>query len=215
MKRLKNMKTIRIFVALFIAIMAMSSCSKDDNSATRPASPDQIDALSGHWYADLPISGETMDLRTMDDPDDKAAYNHIGAIIYFNPVYTDWSYWGFFYMKDDEFVNVDGLNHLTTDANFDFTMDSDGHITPMSQLSNAPQVSNMYYQGDKITATVTYMGHSLDMAFRRPDEKQETMLEGIWEFLVKNGLVIGGDYDEVETDISDEQATEPSRARRR
>ena len=104
---------------------------------------------------------------------------------------------------------------LTADANFDFTMDSDGHITPMSQLSNAPQVSNMYYQGDKITATVTYMGHSLDMTFRQPDEEQETMLEGIWEFLVKNGLVIGGDYDEVETGISDEQATEPSRARRR
>ena len=209
------MKTIKIFAALFIALVAMSSCSKGDYPVVRPASQAQIDALSGHWYTDLPISGETMDMHTMGDSDDKTAYNHIGAIIYFNPVYTDWSYWGFFYMKDDEFVNVDGLNHLTADANFDFTMDSDGHITPMSQLSNAPQVSNMYYQGDKITATVTYMGHSLDMAFRRPDEKQETMLEGIWVFLVKNGLVIGGDYDEVETDISDEQATEPSRARRR
>ena len=210
------MKTIKIFAALFISVMAMSSCTKDDNPAVvEPASQEQIEALAGHWYADLPISGETMDLRTMDDPDDKTAYNHIGAIIYFNNVYTEWSYWGYFYMNDDEFVNVDGLNHLTEDAEFDFTMDSDGHITPTAYLPNAPQVSNMRFEGDKITATVTYMGRSLDMTFRQPDEEQETMLEGIWEFLVDNGLVIGSDSDEVETGISDEQATEPSRARRR
>ena len=207
------MKTIKIFAALFIAIVAMSSCSRDDNPATRPASQAQIDALAGHWYADLPISGETLDLRTMDDPDDKTAYNHIGAVIYFNNEYTDWSYWGFFYMNDDEFVNVDGINRLTEDASFDFTMDSDGNITPTAHLANAPQVSNMRFEGDKITATVIYMGRSLDITFRQPDDEQETMLEDIWEFLVKNGLVIGSDDDDVETGISDEQATEPSRAR--
>ena len=208
------MKTIKTLAILFLAIVAMSSCTKDDNPAVaKPASQAQIEALAGHWYADLPISGETMDLRTMDDPNDKTAYNHIGAIIYFNSKYTNWSYWGYFYMNDDEFVNVEGLNRLTEDAGFDFTMDSEGHITPTAHLPNAPQVSNMRFEGDKITATVTYMGHSLDITFRQPDEEQNTMLEGIWEFLLDNGMVIGGNDEKVETGISDKQADEPARAR--
>ena len=89
------MKTIKIFAALFIALVAMGSCSKADNPVAGPASQEQLDQLDGHWYAELPISGMTKNLLTTDDPDDMAPFNSIGAVIYFHNEYTDWSYWGY------------------------------------------------------------------------------------------------------------------------
>ena len=73
-------------------------------------------------------------------------------------------------MHDGKFVNVDGLDHHGEEGVFDFTMDSNGYIKTTAHTSNAPQVSNMHFQGDKITAKVTYMGRSLDVTFRQPDE---------------------------------------------
>jgi len=208
------MKTIKTLAILFIAIVAMSSCSKADSPVTGTASEEQLAALAGsYWYADVPISGETKNLLTLDNPDDTAPYNHIGAVVVFNNLYTDWSYWGFYYLNDDQLVNIDGLSRLTEDATFDFTMDSNGNITTNSRLANAPVVSDMHFQGDRITAKVTFNGSTLDVTFRQPDEAQETMMDNAWDWLLENDLVIGGDNYKYETGISDKDADGPSRAR--
>jgi hypothetical protein len=209
------MKRMKIFAAMFIALVAMSSCWKEDNPVAGPASQEQLDQLGGHWYAELPISGMTKNLLTTDDPDDMAPFNSIGALIYFHNQYTDWSYWGYFYMHDGKFVNVDGLDHHGEEGVFDFTMDSNGNIKTTAHTSNAPQVSNMHFQGDKITAKVTYMGRSLDVTFRQPDEEQQEKLDAIWDQLLELDIVGGSDYNNVETNIKDSDAHEPSRARQK
>lgn len=107
----------------------------------------------------------------------------------------------------------DGINRINVDATFDFTMDSDGNIIPSTQLANAPTVDNMHYHSDVITADVTYMGHSLGITLTRPTEEQEDRLELFWQMLLEAGMVAGDEGDYQETDISDENAGEPSRAR--
>lgn len=201
-------------VVFFLALLTLAGCDKQDNPAAGPATQQQLDALDGHWYAELPISGETDNWMTEDDPDDKAAYDRIGAVITFNNEITEWSYWSFFYLNGTELVNVHGVSRLTEEAVFDFTMDSNGYITPTAHLEDAPKVSNMRFWGDRITASVTYMGRTLDITFREPDDAQTEMLEDIWEILVEREAVIGGDTDyKVETGISDDDASTPSRSR--
>ena len=92
-------------------------------------------------------------------------------------------------------------------------MDSDGNIIPSTQLANAPTVDNMHYHSDVITADVTYMGRSLGITLTRPTEEQEDRLELFWQMLLEAGMVAGDEGDYQETDISDENAGEPSRAR--
>lgn len=51
---------------LIIALTAMTSCSDNDNEAVGPATKAQYEAVTGHWYAEIPISGETDNWRTQD-----------------------------------------------------------------------------------------------------------------------------------------------------
>ncbi len=207
------MKAKRIFTPLIIALVAMTSCTTDDNEVI-PASQEQLEAVTGHWYAELAISGETANWRT-EEEDDMTSYDHIGAMIYLNGHVTDASYWGYIYIKDHELVNFDGIFMRDEEANFDFSMDSDGNITPTSYLPDAPEVSNMRYADGIITADVSYKGHSMTITFTRPTEEQEPMLKEYWELLAEAGIVGGfaDDGDSLDTEVTDENATEPSRVR--
>ena len=49
------MKQIKNFAMLFIAILAMSSCSKEDNTSSPTQSLAQM--LVGEWIMELPVSG--------------------------------------------------------------------------------------------------------------------------------------------------------------
>jgi len=55
----------KIFMFLF-GLVLFASCSNDDNPAG-PATEAQMQALTGHWYAELPISGETDNWRTEEE----------------------------------------------------------------------------------------------------------------------------------------------------
>ena len=205
----------KIFMFLF-SLVLFASCSNDDNPAG-PATEAQMQVLTGHWYAELPISGETDNWRT-EEESDRTDYDHIGALIYLNGYQTDLSYWGYLYMKDGDMVNFDGIDRMTEDAAFDFTMNSDGNITTSSHLPNAPKVTNMHWDSKKdvITADVSYNGQTLNITFTRPTAEQQTFLNDFWEMLVEAGMVgYEDDGGQQKTDVTDENASEPSRARRR
>ena len=111
-------------------------------------------------------------------------------------------------------VNFDGLGRRDEQANFEFKMDRDGNITPSSHLPNAPQVTNMHYTGSVITADVAYKGKTFSLTFTRPTAEQEATMQEFWEILGEEGIV-GGYADngyEQRTDLSDIDATEPSRS---
>ncbi len=59
------------------------------------------------------------------------------------------------------------------------------------------------------------MGRSLDITFRQPDEEQQEKLDAIWDQLLELDIVGGSDYNNVETNIKDSDAHEPSRARQK
>lgn len=209
------MKQTKIIAALFIALLAMTSCSNDDNEAAGPATEAQLEAVNGHWYAEIPISGETDNWRT-EEEGDVTTYDKIGTLIYLNGYFPDACYWGYLYLKDDDMVNYDGLHRRDNEANFAFTMDSEGNITPSSYLPDAPVVNNMRYANGVITADVSFMGHNVNLVFTRVDIAKEKVFKDFYDILAEEGIV-GGYADEgnkQKTDVTDNDATEPMRARR-
>lgn len=210
------MKAKSIFTMLVIALVAMTSCSSDDDTV-QPASQEQLQNLHGHWYAEIPISGETANWRT-EEEGDMTDYDHIGVLVYLNGTYTDASYWGYIFLQDNELVNIDGIFMRDNDeASFDYTMDSEGNITPKSHLADAPQVTNMHYdaKADIITANVAYKGHNLALTLVRPTQEEGTVLYDYWQMLVEAHIVGGYDDggDHLNTDVKDESANKPSRSR--
>ena len=167
--------------------------------------------------AKVPMSGETDNWRS-EVEGDKADYNALGIIMYLNDYYTEDSYWGFIYMKDHDMVNYDGINRREVDTTFDFKMYSNGDITISSPWADMPQVSNAHYDAEKdvITADVSYKGRTInDIVFTRPTEEQQEYLDDFWETLFEEGVLLGSEDrgDEQLTDVTDENATGPSRAK--
>ena len=205
----------KIVFALFGLLLA--ACSSNDDNPAGPASEAQMQALTGHWYAEVPLIGETDNWRT-EEEDDRTDYDHIGTLIYLNGYMTDLSYWGYLYLKDGDMVNFDGIDRMTEDAAFDFTMNSDGDITTSSYMQGAPQVNNMHYdqQKDIVTASVSHNGQTLNITFTRPTAQQEAFLNDFWEMLVEAGMVgYEDDGYQLNTDVTSDNADETSRARRR
>ena len=209
------MKEIKLFAMLIIALVAMTGCKDDDEPG--PATVEQMEMLTGHWYADLPLVGETDNWRTIEEGD-VTGYNNIAVVIYLNGAVPDACFWRYLYMQDNELVNYDGLFRTDKDANFTIQMDSEGNITPSSHMGGAPVVTNMRYdfERDIITADVSFKGYTLTMTFYRPNKDQESRLSEIWAILSEEGI-IGGDADDTSThntNISGGNATEPSRAKK-
>lgn len=216
------MKTLNKICILLFGLLVMSGCKDDDENVevpkeAIPATEEQMRTLSDLWYVEIPFSGETENWRT-EEKGDMITYDHIGVMMYLNNRYTEDSYWGFIFMKDHEMVNYDGINRRETDTTFDFKMDSDGNITIFNPWTDVPQLSNVHYdaQKDVITADVTYKGQTLNgIVFNRPSGEQQQFIDDFFETLLDAGQVTGYEDEDSEqnTDITDKNATEPSRAR--
>ena len=209
------MKLTKIFAILFIALVAMSSCSVNSDNFVEVTLYDEV---AGHWYAELPISGETENWRTAEEGD-TTTFDKVVALFYLGDSLIKDGWWGYLYLKDDnEMVNYGGID-LSHQANqFNYYMTADRYITPSSHIENTPKVTNMLYDSikDVITADVTYKGQSYRLTFVRPDDDVWERLYGYYYILLEEGIV--GGYDDgngyLDTDISNDDATEPQRARR-
>ena len=218
MKRVIEKLFAPLGVGLFLlfGLLTMTSCSEEDNPV-QPASEELLQQLQGHWYAELPISGETENWRT-EEEGDMTAYDHIGVLVYLNGYITDASYWGYLFLKDNDMVNFDGIFMREGDeASFDYTMDSEGNITPLSHLDDAPQVTNMHYdaKADIITANVNYKDHNLALTLVRPTQEEGTVLFDFWQMLAEAHIIGGFDDggDHLNTIVTDKDAKEQQRAR--
>ena len=207
------MKKIWIFM---FALLAIVSCKDDD---PKPATAEQLQKLTGHWYAELPANGETANWRTLEEGD-MTNYDHIGVVIYLNgntPT-EEVSYWGYLYLQEGDMVNYAGLmSESHEQSSFSFTMDEEYNITPSSHLKDAPKVTKMHYDREKdiITAEVNYKGETYYLTFTRPTGDNETLLNEFWDMLIEAGE-IGGSADkgtEIDTDVEEGGATESSRAK--
>ena len=197
---------------LLFGLLAIVGC-KDDDDKAKLATDEQMNEMTDHWLAEVPISGETENWRT-EEEGDMTTYDKIVALIYLNGASPDACYWGYLYMQNGDMVNYDGIGRRDKEANFEFKMDRDGNITTSSHLPNAPQVTNMHYTGSVITADVTYKGKTFSLTFTRPTSKQEDTMSEFWQMLAEEGIVGGysDEGDEQRTDLRDNNATEPSRS---
>ena len=208
------MKTMKNYMIALLGLLALASCSNDDDEVTGPATEKQMQEISGHWYAELPISGETENWRT-EEEGDMTTFDKVGVLIYLNGYYPDACYWGYIYLQDGDMVNFDGLHRRDEAANFEITMDREGNITTSSHLPDAPQVSNMHYANSLITADVAYHGYTFNITFRHVETKEEQTLKEFYSILQEEGIIGGfaDDGDNMKTEVTGDDATEPQRAR--
>jgi hypothetical protein len=203
---------------LVIALVAMTSCSDNIDNYAEKTLESSYDAAAGHWFAELPISGETDNWRT-EEEGDKTTFDKVTAIVYLGDHVMKEGWWGYLYLQsDDEMVNYGGLDLSQHDTQFSFYMTADGHITPSSHIQNMPQVTNMMYDSvnDIITGDVTYNGQSYQLTFIRPSDDEWERLNEYFYILLEEDIVGGYDDegDHLITDVTDEDAGEPSRARK-
>lgn len=187
--------------------VALAGCSKDDDDPV----PFDRTLLDGYWYAEMPMTGEVLNWRT-EEVDEMASYDHVGAIINLHSEPTGASWWGYVYLKDGDIVNFDGIHPWNEDAYFHYTVTPDGHITPDRYLENTPKVEDMQYTDGKIFSKV----NGMQVVFTRPNEEQAERLNELFQMLLEAG---GGGYVDddyiINSDVKNQNATEPSRSKRK
>lgn len=191
------MKNIKILAVLFIALMAMSSCSSEDLPVMVPVDAD------GEWYAEVAMTGTTYDMRSEDELIE-VPYDHIGVKLSLKEGIGEWTH---YYIKGGEMVNYEG----GYDNLFGYTTAGDGtiHVNPLYELDDISFVEglNMRYSDSRILAKV----NGLDVVFSSPTAEETLMLKR-WDAII-NDDHMGYAGDEIETDLDPNNANEPSRAR--
>jgi hypothetical protein len=193
------MKTIINSVLLFFAVMTMSSCS-DNNDNSVYSDPSVINGL---WYAEVPMTGQTYDMRSHDDLVE-VTYDHVAVVLDLQNGFGTWTH---YYIKDGEMVNYEG--HYF--SSFSYTIDGEGNITltEESDISDTSAILGirLRYAEHKIT-----VAGNISLTLTAPFDEAARKTEQWNELIDKDHL--GWDADEYETELSPKPATEPSRARR-
>ena len=191
------MKEIKILAALFIALMAMSSCSSEDIPVMVPVDAD------GEWYAEVAMTGTTYDMRSEDELIE-VNYDHIGVKLSLKEGIGEWTH---YYIKDGEMVNYEG----GYDNLFEYTTAGDGtiQVNSFDELDDLSFVKslNMRYSDSRILAKV----NGLDVVFSSPTAEEAVKLKR-WDAIITEDHM-GYAGDEIETDLDPNNADEPSRAR--
>lgn len=198
------MKHTLLYMMLGIIVMALTSCHDD------PA-PFDKQLLEGDWVVEIPEKGTTENYRSEEGG--TTEYEMLMVVLRFNPLY-DSGYWMHIFVQNGEMVNFNGFGRQEEKiGNFDFTVDSDGHITISHFLEGTPHPQNIRYADGKIFAEI----NGQTIIFTHPSEPQAALLSEVMDILMEEGE-IGGAEDtgnKYGTDISDKNATTPARAPRR
>ena len=193
------MKTIKILTALFIALVAMSSCINEDNPVPAPANVD------GEWYTEVAVTGVTYDMGSVDELIE-VGYDHVGVKLSLEGGIGMWTH---YYIKDGEMVNYDG----GYDNLFGYVPMSGGSILvkSLNEFDNISFVDGMdlRYSDDHIVANL----NGMNVVFNTPTAEEAAKMEK-WDAIISDDHM-GYEPDEITTDFDPNNATEPSRARRR
>ena len=203
------MKTIKILAALFIALVAMSSCSTADNPVE--SDPNAVKAeLFGTWYAQYDATGSI----------NGKTYQRVAEFYQFPKALgeSNLGVWNRYYFAeaDDEYPIDDLGGGSGATGLFEYIADRDGSIT--MQLNNLematyslgyyePTMRKLRYADEHLTATGV---DGRQVVFTKANGATEDMLYE-WHVHLYGGDGEGdGSYD---TGISDKDADGPSRAR--
>ena len=189
------MKHIKTIAALFIALVAMSSCSKDET----PDNSQLAEKLVGEWIMEHDMEG--LDHFVEDGDTEYPTDGDMFTIIYhFDANGYGWK--EFVLMKDGSCVHV-FTSRYWWDSAFTYTIDNNGKVVidyPEEEVGD-----EFSFDGNSLT---TLTG-GLYLNFVRATEAQ------MEKYKAEADAFHGGNAegDTTETGISDKDASEPSRTR--
>lgn len=191
------MKQIKILAALFIALVAMSSCSKDDDSSAEDKP--LAEQLVGEWIMEQEVDGlEANEDSDIEIPTDADMFT---IIFHFNADGTGWK--ECVIMKEGKCI-FDVISRYG-DGEFTYTLDKEGKVIvdyPEDEIGD-----ELTFDGKSLTTLID----GLHFNFVRATEDQ------MEKYKEEADAIHGGSAEEDTTDtpISDQEAEEPSRAKKR
>ena len=183
------MKTKHILICMLAALLALTSCSDDDNTSPTPAK-----AVLGEWFTQVNTNGVL----------DGIPYDAYALLVTFQEdghgLFTQ------YFFKDGKLVNA--LGSMT-----DYTVDSNGIISIVVSEVKVPLGENVHIAGDKLILDMSRF-NLRGLTLVHPTDTQKQMIKE-WDAIVEEWGGIGGDGSTTATEVTDEGASEPARVRNR
>lgn len=183
------MKTKHILICMLAALLALTSCSDDDNTSPTPAK-----AVLGEWFTQVNTNGVL----------DGIPYDAYALLVTFQEdghgLFTQ------YFFKDGKLVNA--LGSMT-----DYTVDSNGNISIVVSEVKVPLGENVHIAGDKLILDMSRF-NLRGLTLVHPTDTQKQMIKE-WDSIVEEWGGIGGDGSTTATEVTDEGASEPARVRNR
>ena len=188
-KSLINFSLFTLHSSLFIlaALLALSSCSDDDNSTpvVKPAK-----AVLGEWFTQVKANGVL----------DGVPYDEYALLVTFQ----EDGHGSFlqYFLKDGKLVSA--LGSFT-----DYTIDSNGKISIVINEVNVPLGENVRLADDKLMLDMP--NYDLrGLILLHPTDTQKQMIKE-WDAIVEEWGGKGNDGSTTTTEVTDEGASEPAR----
>lgn len=183
------MKTKHILICMLAALLALTSCSDDDNTSPTPAK-----AVLGEWFTQVNTNGVL----------DGIPYDAYALLVTFQEdghgLFTQ------YFLKDGKLVNA--LGSMT-----DYTVDSNGNISIVVSEVKVPLGENVHIAGDKLILDMSRF-NLRGLTLVHPTDTHKQMIKE-WDSIVEEWGGIGGDGSTTATEVTDEGASEPARVRNR
>lgn len=183
------MKTKHILICMLAALLALTSCSDDDNTSPTPAK-----AVLGEWFTQVNTNGVL----------DGIPYDAYALLVTFQE--NGHGLFMQYFLKDGKLVNA--LGSMT-----DYTVDSNGNISIVVSEVKVPLGENVHIAGDKLILDMSRF-NLRGLTLVHPTDTQKQMIKE-WDAIVEEWGGIGGDGSTTATEVTDEGASEPARVRNR
>lgn len=183
------MKTKHILICMLAALLALTSCSDDDNTSPTPAK-----AVLGEWFTQVNTNGVL----------DGIPYDAYALLVTFQE--DGHGLFMQYFLKDGKLVNA--LGSMT-----DYTVDSNGNISIVVSEVKVPLGENVHIAGDKLILDMSRF-NLRGLTLVHPTDTQKQMIKE-WDAIVEEWGGIGGDGSTTATEVTDEGASEPARVRNR
>ena len=183
------MKTKHILICMLAALLALTSCSDDDNTNPTPTK-----AVLGEWFTQVNTNGVL----------DGIPYDAYALLVTFQE--DGHGLFMQYFLKDGKLVNA--LGSMT-----DYTVDSNGNISIVVSEVKVPLGENVHIAGDKLILDMSRF-NLRGLTLVHPTDTQKQMIKE-WDAIVEEWGGIGGDGSTTATEVTDEGASEPARVRNR
>ncbi|MBR6937480.1 MAG: hypothetical protein IKH63_07945 [Prevotella sp.] len=183
------MKTKHILICMLAALLALTSCSDDDNTSPTPAK-----AVLGEWFTQVNTNGVL----------DGIPYDAYALLVTFQE--DGHGLFMQYFLKDGKLVNA--LGSMT-----DYTVDRNGNISIVVSEVKVPLGENVHIAGDKLILDMSRF-NLRGLTLVHPTDTQKQMIKE-WDAIVEEWGGIGGDGSTTATEVTDEGASEPARVRNR